>query len=402
MKVLYIYTSPSLAGSSVQTKVLSQIHGLCQAGLNCRGAFFSTEVSEQQPLNPDVDLLPVAKSAWRYFRSSGKKRKLMQAVLLYAERQHQHYDVILFRYPGAGYFLNKFMRLCGSKTAFEHLSIELEEIRMHAADNPMGLSVSAILSHLEYVSLPLWREYMYGASIRKKARLGICNSQAIANRQCQLAGGTYKTFINGDAVDTDDFSVHKTPALKETLHMVFLKGASTSAAYNGLERLFKGMHTYAGEQNIHLHILGRQLDYEHTLIKKFPGLSEKISLHGYLTGTGLDEFMNRMHIGVSQFGIHKKGLTSNSTIKSREYFARGLPFIFGHHDPDISGQAVAEKYTLEFPANDDPVNMETVIKWYNTLADNKETAFEMRQFAESVLDYRVKMQKLADFLKSVF
>ena len=68
LKIIYLFTSPSLKGSSVHTKVLNQIKYLNKAGTECRGAFFSTEVNEITYLNEYADLIPVEKCLWKYFK----------------------------------------------------------------------------------------------------------------------------------------------------------------------------------------------------------------------------------------------------------------------------------------------------------------------------------------------
>jgi len=328
MKILYIFTSPSIKGSSVQTKLLNQIKYLNKAGADCGGAFFSTEVNEVTPLNEYVDFVPVRESNWKYFKASGHKRKIMQAVINYAKIQYTRYDLFYFRYPDAGSLLLDFTNKFGNKTAFEHLSIEELELKLHAKENPFGITPSCFLSWLEYSALPLWRERLYGKAVRKNAKLGICNSQEIANFQFKKSGRKYNTIIGGDAVEVSNFPLLKRLEFDKELNLVFLKGASTSAEYNGLERILEGLKLYTGKISIKLFLLGRNLRYEKLLIKSKELNNNEIVLEGFKVGEDLYDFLTRMHIGISQMGMYKKGLLENSTIKAREYIALGLPYIW--------------------------------------------------------------------------
>ena len=383
----------------MQTKVLNQIKYLNKAGADCRGAFFSTEVKEITTLNEYVDLIPVEKCTWKYFQASGRKRKTMQAVLAFAKQNHKNTDFFYFRYPGAGSLLKEFTSRFGNKTVFEHLSIEEFELKLHAKENPFGLKPSKLFSWLEYAALPLWREKLFGKSIRKNAKLGICNSQEIANFQNMKSGGVYKCMIGGDAVEVDTFTLSPRPELTNELRLVFLKGASTNAEYNGIDRLFNGLKSYNGSFEFKLYVLGKKIDFEKNLAEELNILNTNVYFPGFKVGTELDLFLNEIHLGVSQFGIHRKGLKSNSTIKSREYIARGIPFIFGHQDPDMN--EMSKEFALEFPNNDSLIDIEKVIEFAKKTLQYKELPQKMRKYAEEHLDYEVKMKQLLQNLIEV-
>jgi hypothetical protein len=376
----------------VQTKVLNQIKYLNVAGADCRGAFFSTEVKEITQLNEQVDLIPVEKCNWKYFRASGQKRNTMLAVLGYTKSKLHDIDLFYFRYPGAGSLLAIFTKLFGNKTVFEHLSIEEKEIELHAKENPFGLSPSKLLSWLEYTFLPLWRERKYGKIVRRNAKLGICNSNEIAEWQVKVAGGKYPTLIGGDAVEVDSFKLLKLSPIDNVLNLVFLKGASTSAEYNGLERVMNGIKLYNGDIKIKLYILGKNIQYEEQLKNEIGLSDEEVYFIGFKSGLELEEILSKMHIGVSQFGMYKKGLNENSTIKAREYFARGIPFIYGHLDPDLNEES--KEFALEFSNDENIVEIQKVVEFGQKILLLPNYGLKMREFAFRNLDYSIKMKQL--------
>ena len=391
MKILYIFTSPTLLGSSVQTKVLNQIKYLNKAGAECRGVFFSTEVKEKTLLNEFVDLSPVEKCTWKYFRASGQKRKTMQAVLAFAKQQYKNTDFFYFRYPGAGILLYEFTSNYGNRTIFEHLSIEEFELTLHAKENPFGLKPSQLLSWLEYSALPLWREKLFGKSIRKNAKLGICNSQEIADFQNKKSGGVYKCIIGGDAVQVETFTLSPRPEFNYELRMVFLKGASTNADFNGLDRIIRSIANYKGTIEIKLFILGHQLQEEKKIVEEL--FAEKnIILLSAKKGHDLMAFLHDMHFGVATLGLYRKGLNQTTTIKVREYTAQGLPFIYAYTDPDLNEES--KEFALEFPNDDSIIDMEKVIDFAKKAMEDKDLPHRMRKYAEEHLDYEVKMKKL--------
>lgn len=390
MKIVYLFTSPSLKGSSVQTKVLNQIKYLNVAGADCRGAFFSTEVNEISKLNEYADLIPVKPCNRKYFRASAKKNEIMKSVLAYAEMVYRETDYFYFRYPGAGQLLKVFTDKYGSKTIFEHLSNEIAEIKLQKEENPFGLNPSDFLSHLEYVRFPLWREWIYGPGIRRKSRLGVCNSSEIAQWQTSVAAGNYPTFVSGDAVDTSAYSLRKMPLFTNELNLVFLKGASGRADFNGLDRLINGMSAYKGKTDIKLHILGHQLDYEKSFLTG--EMSNHVILHPAKTGNELEEFLSKMHIGVATLGLYRKHLQSTTTLKVREYCAIGLPFIYAYTDPDLHEES--RQFCRQFPNDDTVVSMEAVLEFANDVLNRADVPEKMRHYSETYMDYRVKMKKL--------
>ena len=254
MKIIYLFTSSALNGSSVQTKVINQIKYLNKVGADCKGAFFNTEVNEITPLNEFIDFIPVENCKWRNFRASGQKRKIIQSVLDFTKKNYKNTDFFYFRYPGAGSLLNKFTSKYGNKIIYEHLCIEEFELILQSKENPIAIKPSKLLSWLEYSALPLWRENLFGKSIRKHTKLGICNSQEIADFQNKKSGGNYRCIIGGDAVEVNAFSLSVKPALENELKMIFLKGASSTADFNGLDRLIKSIAQFKGNKVIKLYI----------------------------------------------------------------------------------------------------------------------------------------------------
>lgn len=375
----------------MQTKVLNQIKYLNKAGADCRGVFFSTEVKETTPLNEFVDLIPVEKCDWRYFRASGQKRKTMQVVLAFAKQNNKNTDFFYFRYPGAGSLLKEFTLKFGNKTIFEHLSIEEFELKLHAKENPFGLKPSQLFSWIEYSALPLWREKLFGKYIRKNAKLAICNSQEIADFQNKKSGGVYKCMIGGDAVEVDKIPLTLRPEFKEELRMVFLKGASTNADFNGLDRLIESIAKYKGDISIKLFILGHQLQEELKMVSML-GIENKIILLPPKKGQELYDFLTDIHIGVATLGLFRKGLNETTTIKVREYIAQGLPFIYAYTDPDLNEDS--KEFALEFPNDDSLIDMEKVIEFANNALKDKDLPQKMRKYAEEHLDYEVKMERL--------
>jgi hypothetical protein len=398
MKILYVFTTASIQAGSVQNKVIEQIKALRQSGADCKGLFLTTDDAESKETEL-YDFIKVPRVPKTWFRSAKQKTAYHKTLYEYFITHQPQCDFIYCRYPGAGKFIALWTQLKHSKVFFEHLTSEGHEIDIYAKENPFKWNLSSILSHFEFRFLPLFHEWRYGKSIRKNAVFGIANSENIAEYENAITGTNYVRMISGDAVNAKLFPVRKFQPEPDVLRMIFLKGAVTHADFNGLDRLFMGMSAYKGNMKLQLRLYGRNLESEKRQIQQY-GIQDMVELNGFIDKKGIDEIMNSVDLGVGALGVHRKGLQSTTTIKAREYFARGLPFFYGHNDPDFSTSPTAKNFCLEYEANDTPIDMEHLIQWYSNLEDQQRIPDKMHQFAVDYLDYNIKMQRLFEFLKT--
>lgn len=395
-KLIYVFASASIQPGSVQMKVLSQIRAINNSGYSCKGLFFTTENVENNYL-AEADFIQVKKIEGGLFRSSKQRTAYHKTVLNYFKEKSTDFDFIYYRYPGAHRYLLLLLKIVGKKVFFEHITAETKEIKLYSSENKFKWNVSSILSYLEFYFLPLFREWYYGVKIRKKAAFGICNSEDIATYEKQMAGGVYPTLVIGDAVNANDYRIKTNNDFNDELRMVFLKGAVTQADFNGIDRLLKGMAAYKGSTKLKLYLRGRNLKSETELAANL-GISNMLDIGGSIDKENADILFDSMHLGISALAVHRKGLKSTTTIKSREYFARGIPFIFGHHDPDISDNVEAKPFFMELSADESAIDFALILEWYKSLEQIPDYNTNMKNFALKHLDYKVKMEKLALFL----
>ncbi len=398
MKILYVFTSAGLIGGSVQNKVIEQIKALRNAGTECKGLFFTTDDFDKST-NELYDFVKVPRVPKSLFRSAKQRIAYHKTVYQYFKINKPNCDFVYCRYPGAGKYINKWLGLGLYKVFFEHLTTEGPEIKLYAKENPLKWNLSSFLSHIEFKYFPLFLEWRYGKSIRRKAVFGISNSENIGEYENTIAGKNYVRIIGGDAVNASSFPIRTVNIENNLLRMIFLKGAVTSADFNGLDRLFKGMSEYRGPYQLQLKLYGKNLENESRLIKQY-GIQNLVETAGFINKNDVDTLMNQIDLGVGALGVHRKGLMSTTTIKAREYFARGLPFFYGHQDPDLTGHPEVINFCKELPANDSSVNFIEIIEWFEKISGITELPELMHQYAIDNLDYNVKMKRLSDYLKT--
>jgi len=390
MKIIYLFTSPSLRGSSVQTKVLNQIKYLNVAGANCRGAFFSTEKKEITPLNEQVDLIPVEKCNWKYFAKIGQRRLLDKAMFDFVKSKDNNTDIFYLRYPGATRGLYKLAKQFGSKIVSEHQSKEIDEIKSFKSQHPFGLKPSKFLSWLLYYYLPIQHEKNWGVRFSKKVKAIVTVTNEIG--KYQKLKGCKNIIVSANGIGVSDYQVKSLSNICKPLKLLFLKGTSTNAEWNGIYRLIHSIDKLEkNSSEIKLIICGHKIDGE------IPQRNY-IEQRGYLKNEELNHLFDEVDLGVSTLALFKKNLQEAAVLKTREYIARGLPFIYAYTDPDLNEEA--KEFALEFPNDDSFIDIEKVINFANTALSDKELPNKMRKYAEDNLDYEVKMKKVFDILKS--
>jgi hypothetical protein len=383
MKIIYLFTSPSLNGSSVQTKVLNQIKYLNLAGADCRGAFFSTEVKEVTALNEHVDLIPIKKCEWKYFRKIGQRRLLDRAMFEYLKTKESQTDVFYLRYPGASKGLYKLSSRFGGKIVTEHQSKELEEIKTHAINNTFGIRPSKFMSWIQYSISPILNEDYYGKKIRKKIKAAVSVTREIVNYQ--LEKGVKKSFFISNGIVVSNYNVRKISdqLSPKPIKVIYMKGGNGDVPWSGLDRLIDSINSQTENKIlIELIIAGRpEVKYD-----KFSFINQV----GYKTKEELDDLINNVHIGLNHLGLHRIGLHESSNLKVREYFSRGLPFINASIDDDIK----ESEFVMQVPSNDEKIDLERISKFIKKILEDNLHPQKMRKYAEEHLDYEVKMKKL--------
>lgn len=397
-RLCYIYTAATVSGSSsVQQKVCDQIVALNKMGIEAYGLFVSSESLALPTPTDAITFIPAKAILSGYFRSIRQRRCNMLAVNNYLRSITAKPDILLMRYPRANYQLWKYTRIWGKKTVMNHVAAEIPEIRLHRNQNNSSL-VAGILGNLEFRWWPIFLEKIYGGFIRRNVRCALCNSEDIAQYQQNITWGQYKTEIVSDGVDTQKYPSHIPPLYDGKLSLIFLKGASTDASYNGLDKVFLALKQ---DPNISLTIVGHQLEYERNLAVEI-GVQQQVHFKPAMTREELNVEFNLHHMALGAFGIHRRGLKSNSTLKNREYCARGIPFVFGHNDPDLKCSSQDVPLWLEVPADEAALDMENWKKFYAAFRSKPNAVQDLRKFATEHLDYSVKTKEIMQCLKTHF
>lgn len=183
-----------------------------------------------------------------------------------------------------------------------------------------------------------------------------------------------------NAVYVPRFNLHEK---RENDGQINLIAVSSMAKWHGYDRIIEGLKVYYKKSNrkyrVLLHLVGEgpELSYYQTLCKKY-NLEDNIVFHGKMGGQNLDTLFNKCDIGLSSFGLYRIGLQNVSTLKVREYCARGIPFVYAY-DENLLPDNI--DFAYKFDNNGDPINIDRLIEFYETIQNIENINQQIREFA---------------------
>lgn len=243
-----------------------------------------------------------------------------------------------------------------------------------------------------------FRERIFGKGFRKQCDAIIGVTDEITRYQVKRSGDPNKSHLTvGNGFDVDSVPIRRPPPYSgSNLNMVCV---ATVSLWHGVDRLIQGIAHYKGQLNIHLHIVGTgpELRNLEKLIDNLE-INNHVTVHGFVKGDNLDRIFDQCHIAVGSLGIHRIGLHQLSILKTREYCARGIPFIIGGSDPDFPDDF---PYIVKVPSDESPIDMDQVRLFTARICKDPDHAQKMRHYASENLDWSVKMKKLKVFLENL-
>lgn len=200
-----------------------------------------------------------------------------------------------------------------------------------------------------------------------------------------------------------DFSSIVMPARHTKENTIELIEVSCPNFWHGYDRFIVGMGEYykgGGTRNLIFHMVGDGMTVPQyrQLVKQY-NLEEHVIIYGNKSGKELDQIYERAFIGLDGLARHRSGNTTNSSLKSREYAAYGIPFITS---VDIDFADKDWPYIMTVPQDDSLINMKDVIKFYDSIYGNNDCnkiASDIRNYAKARCDMKITMQPVIEYIQ---
>lgn len=197
-----------------------------------------------------------------------------------------------------------------------------------------------------------------------------------------------------------DFSESKIITDTTVPEDIHIAAVSSMREWHGYERFIEGMNDYyanGGNRNIFLHLVGKGAEYGKykSLVEKY-SLQDRVIMHGPMHGQELDSLLEKCTLGIDSLARHRSGISVLSSLKSREYGAKGIPLI-NSCKVDIIDDGYP--YCLYTTADETNIPMEDIIAFYDRIysAGNRaQVAAEVREYIESRSDMNAVMKQITD------
>jgi glycosyltransferase involved in cell wall biosynthesis len=378
MSVVYFFRAAGKY-SGVNKKVTSQIQSLRAAGVNCIAyIIYSGDSPDSSETFTQAIEVPHFNNRIKFINKI--RRELFIIGLMESQISLlKDHDILYMRIPYPSFLLSRLLsrsRRC--KIVFEYQTIE----------------------PLEYRSMGkywyLFIDYLFGDDIRKYSDAIVGVTDEITRYELSRSGDINKPHITiGNGYYVESVSIRDPPEFSD--HNLDLLCVSNVRLWQGLDRLIRGLAAYQGTTKVTFHIAGEGTELAH--LKQIAAdldVLDNVIFHGIVTGGALEDLYNQCHVAIGTLGIHRKGLTQGSTLKSREYFARGIPFIIASSDPDIPSDY---PYVCTIPPDESPVSIERIVEFAQRICRDSEHPQIMRSYASEHLDWSKKMCGLKRFLE---
>ncbi|WP_456375034.1 glycosyltransferase [Thiolapillus sp.] len=283
-----------------------------------------------------------------------------------------------------------YIRYQGCSPVFLHMLKKLK------ARNPGLLVLVEIPSYPYDREKTSLREYLLGAVDRLSRRW-------MRKHVDRIVTFSEKSFIFGvptictdNGVDLEQIPLVDKPGDTDRFRLI---GVANLAFWHGYDRVIKGLARYyrnGGDKDVVFSIVGIGKERQNLqALALRENVADRVEFPGACYGGVLQELFKKSQMAVSCLGMHRRD-TVTSDLKSREYCARGIPFVLGYADPDFLPDF---PFSLRVPATDEPLDIGDVLAFYEQLLnEHPRYPMEMRQYAEKYLGWRNKMRPVMRLL----
>lgn len=239
------------------------------------------------------------------------------------------------------------------------------------------------------------RERLYRGKLKKYVDLIVSPSHLEEDQIFGVPAYEITNGINVDSIKPRELA----PREDDTVNLL---GIALITAKQGFDRVLRGMHEYyrtktASEPNVRFYVIGDG-DAKEELV----ALSDELSLTEHVVYTGqkekheLEDYYSFADLGIGTLGLYKSNeLSKVNSLKTREYCAKGLPFVITDCDYVFADNHFEFAYVI---ANDDsPLNIREILGLLNEQKRN----YTDEQIAEKMSDFAKEHLSWSTILRSV-
>ena len=200
--------------------------------------------------------------------------------------------------------------------------------------------------------------------------------------------------MNG--VSVEEFKLKK-KSIKD--NVINLLAVGHVVPKHGYDKVLFGLKKYYAQENrtsdIHFHLVGdMNPNIDLKKMAKELKIDDYVTFHGIKTGECLDELFDMCDIAIDSLALNRiidKGELVG-TLKSREYLARGIPFIFSGNVDFTHYLNQLPDFLLKVAEDKEFLDMNEVIHFYR---NNEFNPTEIRNYARTYLNWEKMLFEVA-------
>lgn len=201
-----------------------------------------------------------------------------------------------------------------------------------------------------------------------------------------------KTIHVDNGIDPDLIGMKKDTAAAA----IRLVAVAYEWAPHGYDRIIKGLRNYYDgkpKKAIIIKLVGTVMRSTEKLISDLH-MEEYVQIVGKRYGKELDEIYDNSDIGVGSLASFRAGISGVACeLKTREYIAKGLPYL-------CTGRSEEESwYNCVFPADNDPIDMNKVVEFYEKLKKVKDCSLKIRNESDA-LTWTAQFKKIFEVIEN--
>ncbi len=205
----------------------------------------------------------------------------------------------------------------------------------------------------------------------------------------------HKTKLIGNGIDVNSIK-YVYPKI-EIIEKITIICVAQLEIWHGYDRILVGLYNYINSSKkvlnkIEIYIVGDGNEKVNLieLCKKL-GLENYVNFTGNLTGPELDDVFKKADLAIASLGSYRVNLKSSSPLKTREYTARGLPFVSADNDPDFQSDL---PFVFKVPNDSTALDFYNILSWYVDLFNSGYKFNQIREYAMLNLDFSVKVKNM--------
>lgn len=214
------------------------------------------------------------------------------------------------------------------------------------------------------------------------------------SKDAKIKKAEYVNICNG--IEPSAVKVRNYSCNQDSVNLLVVANLSL---WHGVDRVIRGISEYSGNTRVVLWVVGDGNEKQNLMLltSKF-GIEENVKFVGQKHGKELDEYFDSCDVAVGSLGLHRLNIKPSS-LKSREYMARGIPFLTTKEE-DIEMNDNIFPYIEFIDANESAVNIEKVVSWKKQI-DYERASVVLREHAEKVCSWHVQMKKVVDRVNTI-